>query len=95
MEAGTMKGHFGDVIASLSVAGLLVPECVAYAAIAGLPSQTALIAGIVGGLAYAVAGRSRAMHKTQGFGNFGGGGGGFHMPGGSGGGGGGGGRRRY
>ena len=59
MEAGTAKGKFGDVVASLSVAGLLVPECVAYAAIAGLPSQTALIAGIMGGLAYALAGRSR------------------------------------
>ena len=59
METATTKGNFGDVIASLSVAGLLVPECVAYAAIAGLPSQSALIAGIVGGLAYALAGRSR------------------------------------
>jgi MFS superfamily sulfate permease-like transporter len=59
MQTTTARAHIGDVIASLSVAGLLVPECVAYAAIAGLPSQTAIIAGIVGGFAYALAGRSR------------------------------------
>jgi MFS superfamily sulfate permease-like transporter len=49
----------GDWIAGLSVAGLMLPEAVAYAAIAGLEPQRALLAAIVGALAYALVGRSR------------------------------------
>lgn len=49
----------GDLIAGLSVAGLLLPESVAYAGIAGLPPQRAIFAGIVGCLAYSAFGRSR------------------------------------
>lgn len=48
-----------DLLAGLSVAGLLVPEAVAYAGIAGLAPGRALIAGVVGGLVYALVGRSR------------------------------------
>lgn len=48
-----------DLIAGLSVAGLLLPEAVAYAGIAGLPPQRALLAAIAGALAYAAIGRSR------------------------------------
>jgi MFS superfamily sulfate permease-like transporter len=48
-----------DLIAGLCVAGLMLPEGVAYAGIAGLAPQHAIFAGIVGCLAYAVAGRSR------------------------------------
>ena len=48
-----------DLTASLSVAGLVLPEAVAYAAIAGLPPQRAILAAIVGALAYAIAGKSR------------------------------------
>lgn len=48
-----------DIMAGLSVAGLLVPEAVAYAGIAGLAPGRALIAGVAGGLVYAVVGRSR------------------------------------
>jgi high affinity sulfate transporter 1 len=48
-----------DLRASLSVAGLLLPEAVAYAAIAGLPAQSAILAAIAGALVYAIAGRSR------------------------------------
>lgn len=48
-----------DALAGLAVAGLMVPEAVAYAGIAGLAPGRALIAGVVGGLAYAVLGRSR------------------------------------
>lgn len=48
-----------DLLAGLSVAGLMVPEAVAYAAIAGLAPGRALVAGIAGGLAYAALGRSR------------------------------------
>lgn len=48
-----------DLIAGLSVAGLMLPEAVAYAAIAGLPPQRAIFAGIAGCLAYALIGQSR------------------------------------
>jgi MFS superfamily sulfate permease-like transporter len=48
-----------DLIAGLSVAGLMLPEAVAYAGIAGLPPQRAIFAGIAGCLAYAIVGRSR------------------------------------
>ena len=40
-----------DLTASLSVAGLVLPEAVAYAAIAGLPPQRAILAAIVGAIA--------------------------------------------
>ncbi|TBW41374.1 SulP family inorganic anion transporter [Siculibacillus lacustris] len=49
----------GDVVAGISVAGLMLPEAVAYAGIAGLPPQRAIVAAIAGCLAYAVIGRSR------------------------------------
>ena len=48
-----------DFLAGLSVAGLILPEGVAYAQIAGLAPGRALIAAIAGGLAYVAAGRSR------------------------------------
>jgi len=49
----------GDIIAGLSVAGLMLPESVAYAGIAGLPPQRAVMAAIAGCLIYALVGRSR------------------------------------
>src|ERR1700761_7834917 len=52
-----MKG--ADLVAGLSVAGLMLPEAVAYAGIAGLPPGRAVLAAIAGCLAYAAAGRSR------------------------------------
>ena len=48
-----------DFIAGLSVAGLLLPEAVAYAAIAGLPAERAVVAAIAGCLTYAIWGSSR------------------------------------
>lgn len=48
-----------DFVAGLSVAGLLLPEAVAYAGIAGLPVQRAIAAAVAGSLAYALIGRSR------------------------------------
>ncbi len=48
-----------DLVAGISVAGLLLPEAVAYAAIAGLPPQRAIFATIAGCLTYALIGRSR------------------------------------
>ncbi len=48
-----------DLVAGLCVAGLMLPEAVAYAGIAGLPPQHAIFAGIAGCIVYAIAGRSR------------------------------------
>ncbi len=48
-----------DVVAGVSVAGLMLPEAVAYAGIAGLSPGHAILAGIAGCLAYAAVGRSR------------------------------------
>src|SRR5262249_9784823 len=55
----TARMYGRDLRASLCVAGLLLPEAVAYAAIAGLPAQSAILAAIAGALVYAIAGRSR------------------------------------
>ncbi len=49
----------GDLTAGLCVAGLLLPEAVAYAGIAGLPPQQGIFAAIAGCLVYGLAGRSR------------------------------------
>ena len=48
-----------DAVAGLSIAGLMLPEAIAYAGIAGLPPQRAILAAMVGALAYLVLGRSR------------------------------------
>ncbi|CAM5764577.1 sulfate permease [Labrys miyagiensis] len=53
-----------DVLAGLSVAGLLVPEAVAYSTIAGLPPQHAVFAAVVGLLVYAALGRSNYAITT-------------------------------
>jgi MFS superfamily sulfate permease-like transporter len=48
-----------DALAGISVAGLLLPSAIAYAAIAGLTPDHAIIATIAGLGVYAVFGRSR------------------------------------
>ena len=48
-----------DVLAGLPIAGLLLPEAVAYSGIAGLPPQAGVIALLVGLLCYGLLGRSR------------------------------------
>ena len=48
-----------DIVAGLSVAGLLLPEAVAYATIAGLPPGRAVYAAVAGCFVYALVGRSR------------------------------------
>ena len=48
-----------DLIAGASIVGLMLPEAVAYAGIAGLAPQHAILAAVAGCLGYAVAGRSR------------------------------------
>lgn len=50
---------WGDVLAGLSVAGVLLPEAVAYAAIAGVPPIHALLAALVGLAVYPLVGSSR------------------------------------
>nr|WP_087574263.1 SulP family inorganic anion transporter [Sphingomonas sp. CDS-1] len=52
-----MQGR--DAIAGLSIAGLMLPEAIAYAGIAGLPPQRAILAAIAGACAYLILGRSR------------------------------------
>lgn len=49
----------GDVLAGLAVAGMLLPEAVAYAAIAGVPTVHALVAALVGLSVYPLLGSSR------------------------------------
>lgn len=48
-----------NLVAGLSVAGLLIPEAIAYAGIAGVPPALALSASVAGLVAYACVGRSR------------------------------------
>jgi len=48
-----------DVIAGLSIAGLLLPEAVAYSGIAGLPPQAGVIGLLIGLLCYGLIGTSR------------------------------------
>ncbi len=48
-----------NIVAGVSVAGLLVPEAIAYAGIAGLAPQHAVVASVAGLLAYACIGSSR------------------------------------
>lgn len=50
-----------DVIAGVALAGLLIPEAMGYAGIAGLPPQAGLYATVFGLLAYAIFGSSRQL----------------------------------
>ena len=51
----------GDAIAGIALAGLLIPEAMGYAGIAGLPPQAGLYATAFGLLAYAIFGSSRQL----------------------------------
>ncbi len=55
----TQQRVLRDVIAGFSIAGLLLPEAVAYAGIASLPPQAGLIALLCGLVVYALIGTSR------------------------------------
>ena len=48
-----------DIVAGVAMAGLLLPEAVAYSGIAGLPPQAGIVALLLGLSAYAAIGRSR------------------------------------
>lgn len=56
---GLLRRHSADLLAGLSVAGVLLPEAVAYAAIAGVEPLHALIAALVGLCIYPLLGSSR------------------------------------
>src|ERR1700692_5141815 len=51
--------HPGDALAGVSLAGLLLPEAVAYSGLANLPPQAGVIRLIAGLVSYALIGRSR------------------------------------
>ena len=53
------RGYLTDLLAGLSVAGVLLPEAVAYAAIAGVAPMHALLATLIGLTVYAWLGTSR------------------------------------
>jgi len=53
-----------DIIAGLAVAGLLIPQGMAYAGIAGVPPQVGLYAAMAGMLVYAVFKTSRQLAVT-------------------------------
>ncbi len=50
---------FADLVAGVSMAGLLLPEAVAYSGIAGMPPQAGVLALFAGLLVYGLIGRSR------------------------------------
>jgi len=57
--ATTQVSSAADLIAGLSIAGLLLPEAVAYSHLANLPPQAGVIALFAGLIAYGLIGRSR------------------------------------
>jgi len=56
---GIRAFHPADLLAGLSLAGLLLPEAVAYSGLAGLPPQAGVIGLFAGLVCYALIGRSR------------------------------------
>ena len=60
----TPKTVRADIIAGIALAGLLVPEGMAYAGIAGVPPQMGLYAAIAGMFVYALFGTSRQLAVT-------------------------------
>jgi sulfate permease, SulP family len=51
----------GDIIAGVTLAAYAIPVSLAYAGLAGLPSQTGLYGYLLGGLGYALFGSSRQL----------------------------------
>jgi MFS superfamily sulfate permease-like transporter len=54
-----------DVVAGIALAGLLIPEGMAYAGIAGVPPQVGLYAALFGMFVYAIFGTSRQLAVTS------------------------------
>jgi sulfate permease, SulP family len=59
MNAAATSFRSADLLAGLSIAGLLLPEAVAYSGLAALPPQAGLIALFCGLIVYGLIGRSR------------------------------------
>src|ERR1700756_1185564 len=59
------KTSGGDVVAGIAVAGLQIPEGMAYAGIAGVPPQVGLYAAMLGMFVYAIFGTSRQLAVTS------------------------------
>jgi len=57
--ANARRPGFADIVAGISIAGLLLPEAVAYSGIAGLPPQAGVTALFAGLLVYGLFGSSR------------------------------------
>jgi len=60
----TPRSYLPDALAGLSIAGLLLPEAVAYSGLAGLPPQAGVIALFAGLVCYGLLGRSRYAMVT-------------------------------
>ena len=62
----TTRGSSADLLAGLSIAGLLLPEALAYPGVANLPPQAGVI-GLFAGLAcYGLIGRSLVCRLGRG-----------------------------
>ncbi|MGJ7529294.1 SulP family inorganic anion transporter [Variovorax sp. GB1P17] len=59
MNTTSRRPGIADLVAGVSIAGLLLPEAVAYSGIAGLPPQAGVIALFAGLLVYGIFGSSR------------------------------------
>ena len=59
MSGATSSARIVDVLAGLGIAGLLLPEAVAYSGIAGMPPQAGVVALFVGLVCYGLLGTSR------------------------------------
>lgn len=65
MELRALRGPIvADLVGGISLTGLMVPEGIAYSAIAGLPPSFGITAAVIGPLGYAVIGRSRLAVVT-------------------------------
>lgn len=61
---GLRRPIFADLVAGISLTGLMVPEGIAYSAIAGLPPSFGVSAAVIGPLGYSIVGRSRLAVVT-------------------------------
>ena len=59
MQAASATARARDLLAGASIAGLLLPEAVAYSGLAGLPPQAGVIGLFAGLVCYGLIGRSR------------------------------------
>ena len=65
LPACSWKTARKDIVAGIAIAGLLIPEGMAYAGIAGVPPQMGLYAACVGMFVYAIFGTSRQLAVTS------------------------------